>query len=297
MPDQVPSPPRSTRRARARKARSLKVCKHERRRSGDLSITSSNPDSRSCRRRAAFRREPRFLLPSRSCSPEPRRARDHGHHHHQQRSQHTGAHVPTPPWGSHRSDDDRRYRQLWRVLQSNKFKDLMVTIDNRGTCPLLVTALSSSAGVPGAAGADVPASVRWGQHRAAGALQPTSSGPKSATLSISTNDPAAPVKLVTLPDPCRRRMCACRHRSSIEAAVGPTFGSARTGNSVNTTATCSDRSARTAGSACRRRRVHFYPAARKASRYDPALSPRPLAGRGRWELGDANLRSEVQQAR
>jgi hypothetical protein len=181
----------------------------------------------------------------------------------------------------------------------NRFKDLMVTIDNRGTCPLLVTALSSSSSefqVPQVL--TFPLKVAPGDNIALPVrFQPTSSGPKSAALSISTNDPAAPVKVVTLTGSVPPSyVCVPPSFTSIEAAVGPTFGSARTGNyTVNTNGYLlrSFGQNRTFGVQAQGEFM-FYPG-RQEGQVDTTL----LYRRGRWQVGiggsfkDANLRSEV----
>ncbi len=81
-----------------------------------------------------------------------------------------------------------------------KFKDLAVTIDNRGTCPLLITGLTSSSPefqVPQVL--TFPIKVAPGDNIAVPfRFQPTSAGAKTATLTVSTNNPAAPTKSVSV---------------------------------------------------------------------------------------------------
>ncbi|HEX3703536.1 MAG TPA: choice-of-anchor D domain-containing protein [Vicinamibacterales bacterium] len=181
----------------------------------------------------------------------------------------------------------------------NRFKDLAVTINNRGTCPLLVTALSSSSPdfqaphvltfpIKIAPGDNIELPVRF---------QPTTSGAKSASLSITTNDPAGAVKVVALsgtvpPD----YVCAPPSFTSIDAAIGPTFGSARTGGyTVNT----SGHLLRSFGPNRRfgvqaQAEYMFYPG-RQEGEVDTTL----LYRHGLWQVGvggtfkDANVRSEA----
>lgn len=115
----------------------------------------------------------------------------------------------------------------------NGFRDLLVTIDNRGSCPLLVSNVTSSSPefqVPSvlalplnvAPGANVVVPIRF---------EAASAGAKTATVTFATNDPAAPTKAVTLsatvPEPY---VCAPPQFTALESQVGPTWGTGRTGN-------------------------------------------------------------------
>jgi hypothetical protein len=180
-----------------------------------------------------------------------------------------------------------------------KFKDLAVTIDNRGTCPLLITGLTSSSPefqVPQVL--TFPIKVAPGDNIAVPfRFQPTSAGAKTATLTVSTNDPAAPTKSVSVTGSVPPTyVCSPPVFTSIDAAVGPTFGTGRTGNyTVNT-------SGHFLGSFGPERRFGaqvqgeymFYPG-RQEGQVDTSL----LYRRGLWQAAvgvsfkDANLRSEV----
>lgn len=113
------------------------------------------------------------------------------------------------------------------------FRDLMVTIDNRGSCPLLVSNITSSSPefqVPSvlalplsvAPGANIQVPIRF---------EAASAGAKAATVTFATNDPAAPNKAVnltaTVPEPY---VCSPPLFTSLESQIGPTWGTGRTGN-------------------------------------------------------------------
>jgi hypothetical protein len=113
------------------------------------------------------------------------------------------------------------------------FRDLLVTLDNRGSCPLLVSNIASSSPefqVPStltlplavAPGANIVVPIRF---------EAASAGAKNATVTFSTNDPAAPTKAVnltaTVPEPY---VCSPPLFTSLESQVGPTWGTGRTGN-------------------------------------------------------------------
>jgi hypothetical protein len=181
----------------------------------------------------------------------------------------------------------------------NAFRDLAVTIDNRGTCPLLITSLSSSSAefqIPQVL--TFPISVAPGNNvEIPFRFQPTSAGAKSASLTIATNDPSGPAKVVAVsgnvpPD----YVCSPPLFTAIDGAIGPTFGTGRTGNyTVNT-------SGHFLGSFGPSRRFGaqvqgeymFYPG-RQEGQIDAAL----LYRRGVWQVGvggsfkDANVRAEV----
>lgn len=113
------------------------------------------------------------------------------------------------------------------------FRDLSVTIDNRGSCPLVVQAIASSSPefqAPSvlalplsiAPGANIEVPIRF---------EAATPGAKAATVTFTTNDPAAPTKAValtaTVPQPYE---CSPPLFTSLESQLGPTWGSARTGN-------------------------------------------------------------------
>jgi photosystem II stability/assembly factor-like uncharacterized protein len=180
----------------------------------------------------------------------------------------------------------------------NAFKDLDIIVDNRGTCPLLITSLTSSSPefqVPQVL--TFPIKVAPGDNIALPfRFQPTSAGAKSATLTLATNDPAGP-KLVTatgsVPPPY---VCSPPLFTSLEAAVGPTFGTGRTGNyTVNSNGRFlgSFGPNRTFGVQVQGEYM-FYPG-RHEGQVDTAL----LYRRGLWQAAvagsfkTANLRAEV----
>jgi hypothetical protein len=114
------------------------------------------------------------------------------------------------------------------------FKNLDVTINNRGTCPLLITSITSSAPaefeapqtqVPPwkvAPGDSVAVPIRF---------HPTSPGPKAATITIASNDPVTPAKLVNVTGTAPPEyVCSAPIFSTIDAAIGPTWGSSQTGD-------------------------------------------------------------------
>jgi hypothetical protein len=113
----------------------------------------------------------------------------------------------------------------------NRFKDVAVTVNNRGTCPLLINSLVSSSSefrvpqvltfpIKVAPGANIELPIRF---------EPSTAGLKTATLTLATNDPAPSVVSLTasVPPPY---VCSPLALASIDPALGPTFGSGRTGN-------------------------------------------------------------------
>jgi HYDIN/CFA65/VesB-like, Ig-like domain len=114
----------------------------------------------------------------------------------------------------------------------NKFKDLPLTINNSGSCTLTITSIASSSSefeVPSVL--SFPMSIGPGDSVAVPIrFHPTSPGAKSATISLSTNDPAAPNKVVQVSGTAPPTfVCHPPVFSSIDAAIGPTFGTGRTG--------------------------------------------------------------------
>lgn len=114
-----------------------------------------------------------------------------------------------------------------------RFKDLVVTIANSGSCPLKITNIASSSPefktaqvlaypLTVAPGTPIEVPIRY---------EPTSAGTKTATITVSTDDPASPTKTVTLtaktdPD----YICHPPIYASLGMAIGPTFGPSRTGD-------------------------------------------------------------------
>ena len=115
----------------------------------------------------------------------------------------------------------------------NKFKDLPLTINNSGSCTLTITGIASSSPefeVPSVL--SFPMSIAPGDSVAVPIrFHPTSPGAKSATITLSTNDPAAPTKVVQVSGTAPPTyVCHPPVFSSIDTAIGPTFGTGRTGN-------------------------------------------------------------------
>jgi hypothetical protein len=113
-----------------------------------------------------------------------------------------------------------------------RFRDKTVTIANTGTCPLVISSITSSSPefkVPQvlsyplviAPGTSLEVPIR---------LEPTSPGPKTATITIASTDPAAPSKVVTLTgDTPPAWICHPPTFASVGMSAGPTFGSTATG--------------------------------------------------------------------
>jgi len=114
-----------------------------------------------------------------------------------------------------------------------KFRDLDVTISNSGSCPLIITGVTSSSlefelaqvlnfPVSVAAGDTVAVPIRF---------HPTSPGAKSATITFATNDPTTPNKVVNVSGTSPPSyVCDPPLFAAIDAAVGATFGPSRTGD-------------------------------------------------------------------
>jgi hypothetical protein len=116
----------------------------------------------------------------------------------------------------------------------NAFKDLDLTINNSGTCPLLVTGITSSS--PGdfeapqvlvfpikvAPGDSVEVPIRF---------HPSSPGAKTGIISVLTNDTVTPTKTVNVSGSSPAQyVCEPPIFAAVDAAVGPTWGTGRTGN-------------------------------------------------------------------
>ena len=115
----------------------------------------------------------------------------------------------------------------------NRFRDLPVSIANSGSCPLTISSfVSSSAEFQSPQVLSFPITVAPGATTVLPVrFQPTSPGPKSANLTIATNDPLAPTKTVAVTGSAPAAyVCEPPVFAAIDAAVGPTFGSGATGN-------------------------------------------------------------------
>lgn len=112
-------------------------------------------------------------------------------------------------------------------------KDLDVTVTNSGVAPLVITAIASSSPefqVPQvlvfplvvAPGTSLEIPIR---------LAPTTAGPKTTTLTLSSNDPATLAKMVTLTgDTPAAELCHAPSFTSVGLSIGPTFGSSGSGD-------------------------------------------------------------------
>jgi len=112
-------------------------------------------------------------------------------------------------------------------------RDLDVTVTNSGVAPLVISAIASSSPefqVPQvlvfplvvAPGTSLEVPIR---------LAPTTAGPKTTTLTLSSNDPATPAKTVTLTaETPAAELCHAPSFTSVGLSIGPTFGSTRTGD-------------------------------------------------------------------
>lgn len=114
-----------------------------------------------------------------------------------------------------------------------RFRDGIITVINSGTCPLKISNVTSSSPE-----LRVPQVLAFPIHVAPGAnielpirFEPATAGAKTAIITLTSNDPAAPAKVVSLsafvPPP---HVCSPLALASIEAALGPTFGSGTTGS-------------------------------------------------------------------
>ena len=118
-------------------------------------------------------------------------------------------------------------------VNPTKFRDLPLTINNSGSCPLTVTAIAtSSADFQLPQVLNFPLSVAPGDTLTVpGRFQPTSPGAKSANVTITTNDPASPAKVIAVSGTAPPSyVCQPPLFASIDAAVGPTWGSSGGGN-------------------------------------------------------------------
>jgi hypothetical protein len=114
------------------------------------------------------------------------------------------------------------------------FKDLDVTINNGGTCPLSITGITSSAPAEFEAPQVLafPITVAPGDSIAVPIrFHPTSPGAKTAAISIATDDPVTPVKIVNVSgDAPPEYVCRPPTFTSIDAGFGPAWGNGQSGS-------------------------------------------------------------------
>lgn len=114
------------------------------------------------------------------------------------------------------------------------FRDLDLTINNAGSCPLVVSSITSS--LP--AEFDTPQVLAFPVKVAPGdsvavpiRFHPTTAGPKAGTIMVATNDPAAPNKVVNVTGTAPPYyVCETPLFASIDAAIGPAWGTGQTGD-------------------------------------------------------------------
>jgi hypothetical protein len=119
------------------------------------------------------------------------------------------------------------------TLCPTRFRDLPLTINNSGTCPLRVSSIVSSSPefeapqvlafpISVAPGDSIELPIRF---------HPTTAGSKSATLTIASDDPVQPSKMVTMTGTVPPSyVCAPPTFAAVDAGIGPTFGTGRTGD-------------------------------------------------------------------
>ena len=115
----------------------------------------------------------------------------------------------------------------------NGFRDLPLTINNSGSCPLVVLALSSSSPafeMPSVLA--LPLTIAPGDSTALPIrFRPSVTGAVAGTVTITTNDAVAPMKVVAVTGSAPPAYgCEPPLFAAIDAAIGPTFGTGRTGN-------------------------------------------------------------------
>jgi hypothetical protein len=125
-----------------------------------------------------------------------------------------------------------------KCVAPNRFRDLPVTINNGGSCPLLVMGITSTSSefqlpqvlnfpVAVAPGDSVAVPIRF---------QPTTPGAKSAVLTFASNDPATPAMAVSVSGIAPPAyVCQPPVFAAVDGSVGPTWGTGRTGNYTVTT--------------------------------------------------------------
>ena len=109
------------------------------------------------------------------------------------------------------------------------FKDLDLTVNNSGSCPLLISGVSSSA-PPEFESPQVlvfPLKVAPGDSVAIPVrFHPSSAGNKTGTISVASNDPANPTKAVNVSGSAPPTyVCDPPVFAALDAAFGPTWGS------------------------------------------------------------------------
>lgn len=124
-------------------------------------------------------------------------------------------------------------------VAASGFRDGAVTLNNAGSCPLTVTALTSSSPE-----FELPQVLAYPMNVAPGAsvavpirFRPATPGAKTTTLTFASNDPVTPSKLVTMTGASPPEyVCAPPLFSAVDGTAGPTWGSGRTGNYTVTAA-------------------------------------------------------------
>lgn len=120
----------------------------------------------------------------------------------------------------------------------SRFRDRSITLNNAGSCPLVVTGVSSTSPdfqVPQVL--DFPMVVAPGDHLEVPIrFQPAASGAKAATITFSSNDPLTPNRAVSVTGVAPPTyVCQPPTFTAIDGSVGPTWGTGRTGNYTVTT--------------------------------------------------------------
>jgi hypothetical protein len=118
-------------------------------------------------------------------------------------------------------------------LCPTRFRDLALTINNSGTCPLHISGITSSSPefetpqvlafpLSVAPGDSIEVPIRF---------HPATAGAKTATVTIASDDPSQPSKAVTVTGTVPPSyVCQPPTFAAIDAGIGPTFGSDRTGD-------------------------------------------------------------------
>ncbi len=178
------------------------------------------------------------------------------------------------------------------------FKDLDLTINNSGSCPLLVNGISSSL----ASEFETPQVLVFPMKVAPGdslaipiRFHPSSPGSKSGVITVSTNASTATAVNVTGSAP-PAYVCDPLSLAAIDAAIGPTWGSGRTGNYTYNASglVLAPFGPENAFGIQAQAEYMFYPG-RQEGQVDTAL----LYRRGQWQFGAsgsvkrANLRAEA----
>lgn len=115
----------------------------------------------------------------------------------------------------------------------SRFRDRSITLNNAGSCPLVLTGVSSTS-----TDFQMPQVLAFPMVVAPGdnlevpiRFQPASAGPKAATITIASNDPLAPnaaVNVTGVAPPAY--VCQPPTFAAIDGSAGPTWGTGATGN-------------------------------------------------------------------